>query len=114
MEPFSSLRVSDLFPRKNRFFSSIISVIVFSALSLAAVVSDSTPLQADHADPTDSTWMPFIGEYKVWCTLAVGTGPCATHHGTWGIDFDTPINVPIYATGSGPVSYTHLTLPTKA
>lgn len=101
MEPFSSLRVSDLFPRKNRFFSSIISVIVFSALSLAAVVSDSTPLQADHADPTDSTWMPFIGEYKVWCTLAVGTGPCATHHGTWGIDFDTPINVPIYATGSG-------------
>ena len=56
---------------------------------------------ADHQNPTDSTWMPFIGEYKVWCTLAIGTGPCATHHGTWGIDFDTPINVPIYATGSG-------------
>ena len=101
MEPFSPLRVSDLLSRKKSFFSYIISLVAFFILSLAVVVSDSTPLQADHANPTDSTWMPFIGEHKIWCTLAIGTGPCATHHGTWGIDFDTPINTPIYASGSG-------------
>ena len=69
--------------------------------SFVVEITKSQPSFADHQNPTDSTWMPFIGEYKVWCTLAIGTGPCATHHGTWGIDFDTPINVPIYATGSG-------------
>ena len=69
--------------------------------TLAVDIATSEPTFADHQNPTDSSWMPFIGEYKVWCTLATGTGPCATHHGTWGIDFDTPINVPIYATGSG-------------
>jgi len=68
---------------------------------LAIDTTTPEPVMADHQNPTDSTWMPFIGEYKIWCTLAIGTGPCATHHGTWGIDFDTPINVPIYATGSG-------------
>ncbi|MAK53444.1 MAG: hypothetical protein CL415_05670, partial [Acidimicrobiaceae bacterium] len=71
------------------------------AASLAIDIAKPQTSLADHQTPTDSTWMPFIGEYKVWCTLAIGTGPCATHHGTWGIDFDTPINVPIYATGSG-------------
>ncbi|MDP6144301.1 MAG: hypothetical protein QF596_00855 [Acidimicrobiales bacterium] len=71
------------------------------AVSLVIVISDSTPVSADHADPTDSTWMPFIGEYKIWCTLATGVGACSTHHGTWGVDFDTPMNTPIYASGSG-------------
>jgi hypothetical protein len=69
--------------------------------TLAVDIATSEPTFADHQNPTDSSWMPFIGEYKIWCTLAIGTGPCATHHGTWGVDFDTPINVPIYATGSG-------------
>jgi len=69
--------------------------------TLVVDIATSEPTLADHQNPTDSTWMPFIGEYKVWCTLATGNGPCATHHGTWGIDFDTPVNVPIYATGSG-------------
>jgi len=71
------------------------------AISLVTVISASTPLKADHTNPTDSTWVPFIGEHKIWCTLATGTGACSTHHGTWGVDFDTPMNTPIYASGSG-------------
>ena len=80
---------------------SIVGIACFSIFASSVIINVISPAQsqADHQDPTDSTWMPFIGEYKIWCTLATGTGPCATHHGTWGIDFDTPIDVPIYATG---------------
>ena len=81
--------------------SMLLACLCLVITSFAVDIAKSQPSFADHQNPTDSTWMPFIGEYKVWCTLAIGTGPCATHHGTWGIDFDTPINVPIYATGSG-------------
>ena len=81
--------------------SMLLACLCFVFTSFVVDIAKSQPSFADHKSPTDSTWMPFIGEYKVWCTLAIGTGPCATHHGTWGIDFDTPINVPIYATGSG-------------
>ena len=81
--------------------SMLLACLCLVFTSFAVDIAKSQPSFADHQNPTDSTWMPFIGEYKVWCTLAIGTGPCATHHGTWGIDFDTPIDVPIYATGSG-------------
>gem|GEM_PF-1540494 len=101
MEPSSSLRFSATLPQIKRLFSCGISLIAMLAVSLVIVISDSTPVSADHADPTDSTWMPFIGEYKIWCTLATGVGACSTHHGTWGVDFDTPMNTPIYASGSG-------------
>ena len=86
--------------RKWRLRATLTCLLLVAA-SLAIDIAKPQTSLADHQTPTDSTWMPFIGEYKVWCTLAIGTGPCATHHGTWGIDFDTPINVPIYATGSG-------------
>ena len=87
--------------RLNRF--CLFALTLFSALTLTLITEIGNPQSAlaDHQDPTDSSWMPFVGEHKIWCTLAIGTGPCATHHGTWGIDFDTPINTPIYATGSG-------------
>jgi len=101
MEPLHNSRVSNPSGYGQRRCFSIISLVAMITMSLAIVVSASTPLQADHANPTDSTWMPFIGEYKVWCTLATGNAPCQTHHSTWGIDFDTPMDTPIYATGSG-------------
>ena len=87
--------------QRNRLLAMLFACLALVTSSLAVDIALPQHTLADHQEPTDSTWMPFIGEYKVWCTLATGTGPCATHHGTWGIDFDTPINVPIYATGSG-------------
>ncbi len=67
-------------------------------------ISEAQNLYADQGETTDSTWMPFIGEHEMWCTLAIGgTGPCSSHHSTWGIDFGLEFNDPIYASGSGQI-----------
>lgn len=87
--------------KRRRLLAMLFACLTLMTSSLAVDIASPQHTLADHQNPTDSTWMPFIGQYKIWCTLAIGTGPCATHHGTWGVDFDTPVNVPIYATGSG-------------
>ena len=78
---------------------------VLFATSLVAI--ELKAAEQVHADPgviSDASWMPFIGEYTIWCTLATGgSGPCGNHHSSWGIDFVLPFNHPIYSAGAGTI-----------
>ncbi|MEM7287480.1 MAG: peptidoglycan DD-metalloendopeptidase family protein [Actinomycetota bacterium] len=67
----------------------------------------ASPLGAQDADDpvlTDADWVPFTGSYAVGCTRASAENPgCPVHHPTWAIDFATPYDTKIRATGSGTV-----------
>lgn len=63
---------------------------------------EAAPRGADAELPVDPIWMPFVGEFRIWCTIAIGgTGPCASHHTGWAVDIDLPWEHPVYAAGSG-------------
>ena len=66
----------------------------------------AAPLGAQDEQPTtsDADWMPFQGSYAVGCTRASADNPgCPVHHPTWAIDFATPTDTRIRATGAGTV-----------
>ena len=79
-------------------------VLVASAL---VFVFFAAPLGAQDEEPptlTDADWVPFTGSYAVGCTRASADNPgCPVHHPTWAIDFATPTDTRIRATGSGTV-----------
>ena len=78
--------------------------VLLSSIGLTAELQTASRAQADPGVVSDASWMPFIGEYDIWCTLATGgTGPCGNHHSTWGIDFELPFNHPVYSAGAGTV-----------
>ncbi len=73
----------------------LLSVFLLIASVMIADIKSAPDVLADPGVTTDASWMPFIGEYDIWCTLATGgTGSCGNHHSTWGIDFELPFNHP--------------------
>ena len=82
----------------------LLSVFLLIASVMIADIKSAPDVLADPGVTTDASWMPFIGEYDIWCTLATGgTGSCGNHHSTWGIDFELPFNHPVYSAGAGTV-----------
>ena len=78
--------------------------VLFATSLVAMELKTAEQVHADPGVTSDASWMPFIGEYKVWCSLATGgTGPCGNHHSSWGIDFELPFNHPIYSAGAGTI-----------
>ncbi len=76
--------------------------VLFATSLVAMELKTAEQVHADPGVTSDASWMPFIGEYKIWCSLATGgTGPCGNHHSSWGIDFELPFNHPIYSAGAG-------------
>ena len=93
------------YPYKPKQLSKgLLSVFLLIASVMIADIKSAPDVLADPGVTTDASWMPFIGEYDIWCTLATGgTGSCGNHHSTWGIDFELPFNHPVYSAGAGTV-----------
>ncbi len=91
-------------PKPGLLIRIILCGALLAPVALAVDIRTAPDVSADPGVTSDASWMPFIGEYEIWCSLATGgTGPCGNHHSTWGIDFELPFNHPAYSAGAGTV-----------
>ena len=90
--------------KQRQLLKGLLSVFLLIASVIITNIESPPNALADSGVTSDASWMPFKGEYIMWCTLKTGgSGPCGYHHGTWGIDFELPFNHPVYSAGAGTV-----------
>ncbi len=53
-----------------QLFIGLLSIAFLIASALIADIKSAPDVLADPGVTSDASWMPFIGEYDLWCTLA--------------------------------------------
>lgn len=87
---------------------SLVVATVAAALVLSALATVGQTLGAPAAgastDEDGANWVPFIGDFELWCTQGnPGFSGCAFHHSRPAMDIGMPVGTTIRAAGSGTV-----------
>lgn len=81
----------------------VVVALVVSVLATVGRAATAPPADAS-TNEDGANWVPFIGNYALWCTSGnPGFAGCATHHNRPAMDIGMPVGTTIRAAGAGTV-----------